>query len=339
MATELLIPTERLCSVTFSTYSSDEIKKISCKRITNVNTFDSLMHPNSGGLYDVALGPADKLELCGTCGLNYVHCPGHMGHIQLPLPVYHPVFFTSLYRLLKCTCFNCCKLLATKLKTDTLIAQLKLLEGGYYSVANMLENEGEIPDEVEDILKQCQQRRLRESSDNVTSKHVVELRRYLVDRYFKEGAIEKEKCPHCGCPVRKLRQQFGAKIFHRPMKSKQGQMWVHMRNENNSGREFKEDHSKKEQLILPLEAKQHMEKVWQNDNVILSLLFGQQQQRSATEKVNIFFLSVIPVPPSRFRPVSQVLFRLDLFIQNWQPVVRVLVVFVGLDTGVEWQEV
>ena len=307
MATELLIPTERLCSVTFSTYSSDEIKKISCKRIINVNTFDSLMHPNSGGLYDVALGPGDKLELCGTCGLNYVHCPGHMGHIQLPLPVYHPVFFSSLHRLLKCTCFNCCKLLATKLKTDTLITQLKLLEGGYYSVANMLEDGGDTPEELPDILERCQQRKQRENNDNVTSKHVVELRRSLVDRYFKEGAVEKEKCPHCGCPVRKLRQQFGAKIFHRPMKSKQGQMWVHMRNETNSntsGREFADDHAKKEQLILPLEVKQHMEKVWQNDNVILSLLFGQPQQRSAKEKVNIFFLSVIPVPPSRFRPVS-----------------------------------
>ena len=304
MATELLIPTERLCSVTFSTYSSDEIKKISCKRITNVNTFDSLMHPNSGGLYDVALGPGDKLELCGTCGLNYVHCPGHMGHIQLPLPVYHPVFFSSLFRLLKCTCFNCCKLLATKSKTDTLVSQLRLLEGGYYSVANMIEDGGLTPEEVKDILQRCQQRRYRENNENVTSKHMVELRRSLVERYFKEGAVEKAKCPHCNCPVRKLRQQFGAKIFHRPMKSKQGQMWIHMRNSNASGREFADDHTKKEQLVLPLEARQHMEKVWQNDNIILSLLFGQQQQRSAIEKVNIFFLSVIPVPPSRFRPVS-----------------------------------
>jgi len=307
MATELLIPTERLCSVTFSTYCSDEIKKISCKRITNVNTFDSLMHPNSGGLYDVALGPGDKLELCGTCGLNYVHCPGHMGHIQLPLPVYHPVFFSSLFRLLKCTCFNCCKLLATETKTDTLVAQLRLLEGGYYSVANTVEDGGITSEELKEILKRCQQRRHSESSENVASKHVVELRRSLVERYFREGAVERAKCPHCGCPVRKLRQQFGAKIFHRPMKSKQGQMWVHMRNETNSnasGREFADDHTKKEQLILPLEAKQHMERVWQNDNIILSLLFGQPQQRSAKEKVNIFFLNVIPVPPSRFRPVS-----------------------------------
>ena len=51
MAGELFIPTQRLCAISFSTYSADEIKKISCKRITNVETFDSLMHPNPGGLH------------------------------------------------------------------------------------------------------------------------------------------------------------------------------------------------------------------------------------------------------------------------------------------------
>ena len=307
MAGELFIPTQRLCAISFSTYSADEIKKISCKRITNVETFDSLMHPNPGGLYDTALGPGDKVELCGTCGLNYVHCPGHMGHIQLPLPVYHPVFFSSLYKLLRCTCFNCCRLLAPKAKTKLMVAQLKLLEAGNYSIASMIEESS--PENLEEVIQQCLDGHRQESNradENVTTKHVVELRRMLVERYFKECAVEKQKCSHCSCPVRKLRHHLGAKIFHKPLKPKHAEIWVQMRKESDtvSGCEFTVELAKKEQLILPVEAQRHLERVWQNDNTILSLLFGQKQHgESAKEKINLFFLTVVPVPPSRFRPV------------------------------------
>ena len=30
---------------------------------------------------------------CTTCKLSAVHCPGHFGHIELPLPVYNPLIF------------------------------------------------------------------------------------------------------------------------------------------------------------------------------------------------------------------------------------------------------
>ncbi len=43
-------------SVDFSLLSSDDIKAISVKKIQNPTTFDSLLHPVPGGLYDAALG-------------------------------------------------------------------------------------------------------------------------------------------------------------------------------------------------------------------------------------------------------------------------------------------
>ena len=30
---------------------------------------------------------------CTTCNLSASHCPGHFGHIELPLPVYNPLIF------------------------------------------------------------------------------------------------------------------------------------------------------------------------------------------------------------------------------------------------------
>ena len=43
-------------SVDFGFLSSEEIKALSVKRIQNPTTFDTLLHPVAGGLYDAALG-------------------------------------------------------------------------------------------------------------------------------------------------------------------------------------------------------------------------------------------------------------------------------------------
>jgi len=43
-------------SVEFTFLSADEIRSISVKRIENDSTFDSLLNPVPGGLYDPALG-------------------------------------------------------------------------------------------------------------------------------------------------------------------------------------------------------------------------------------------------------------------------------------------
>ena len=43
-------------SVNFSFLTSDEIRALSVKRISVVETYDTLLHPTPGGLYDLALG-------------------------------------------------------------------------------------------------------------------------------------------------------------------------------------------------------------------------------------------------------------------------------------------
>lgn len=38
--------------------------------------------------------------MCATCCQDFNNCPGHLGHVELPLPVYNPLFFDvslSLY--------------------------------------------------------------------------------------------------------------------------------------------------------------------------------------------------------------------------------------------------
>ena len=50
------IVSHRLFGLSFGLYSSEEIKKLSVKEITNPTSFDSLSHCTHGGLYDPALG-------------------------------------------------------------------------------------------------------------------------------------------------------------------------------------------------------------------------------------------------------------------------------------------
>ena len=59
------------------------------------------------GLYDAALGPTDYDSICPTCGLGFNECPGHCGHIELPVPVYNPILFPHMYKLLRMKCMAC----------------------------------------------------------------------------------------------------------------------------------------------------------------------------------------------------------------------------------------
>ena len=101
-----------LSSVAFDIYTSEEIRKISVKQITNPVAFDKLGRPTVNGLYDIALGisPYVKSSNCATCGLDSVDCTGHIGHIELPACVYNPFSMNYLAKLLNSKCFNCNRL-------------------------------------------------------------------------------------------------------------------------------------------------------------------------------------------------------------------------------------
>jgi DNA-directed RNA polymerase I subunit RPA1 len=50
-------------AISFSFLSSRDIKDISVKQITNPILLDNLNMPTTGGLYDPALGPADRADV------------------------------------------------------------------------------------------------------------------------------------------------------------------------------------------------------------------------------------------------------------------------------------
>ena len=112
---------DRIQSVDFSIFTSEEIKQLSVKRITSIEIYDTLGHPITNGLADPMLGTTGIGERCASCGQSSVYCPGHFGHVELPLPLYHPMFFQLMMKLLTGSCFTCHRLMTTISETHLFI--------------------------------------------------------------------------------------------------------------------------------------------------------------------------------------------------------------------------
>ncbi|KAK3321154.1 hypothetical protein B0T19DRAFT_259807 [Cercophora scortea] len=141
--------TSTLESVEFTFLTDQEIRAFSVRKIENDNTFDTLLNPVPGGLYDPALGSWGD-ALCTTCNLNQAQCPGHPGHIELPVPVYHPVFMDQAYRLLRAQCVYCHRFRLPRREIHRYASMFRLLQVGLLHEAQMVDsfNESEFGDAI-----------------------------------------------------------------------------------------------------------------------------------------------------------------------------------------------
>lgn len=73
---------------------------------------------------------------CSTCRLNFYQCPGHFGHIELPQPVFHPLFITHMFNLLRGTCLYCHRFKLSGFQLCIYIAKLRLLDYGLVQEAD-----------------------------------------------------------------------------------------------------------------------------------------------------------------------------------------------------------
>eukprot|EP00887_Chlorella_sp_A99_P007930 scaffold12.g7930.t1 len=124
------ITNARVSAVSFGFFTDEEVRKISCKRIVSPIIFDNLKHAVKGGLYDPAMGPMEPRERCVTCGLSAFECPGHFGHIELAVPLYNPLVFLTLYKLLRCTCLHCFEFRMAGAEVERFRRRLELLSQG-----------------------------------------------------------------------------------------------------------------------------------------------------------------------------------------------------------------
>ena len=102
----------RIHRVQFHVLSPQQIRDMSVVEITETAVYQRGL-PAMNGIQDARMGTVDRRILCATCNMDMVHCQGHSGHIELPWPMYHSIFFETVLKTLRSVCFMCSRLCQT----------------------------------------------------------------------------------------------------------------------------------------------------------------------------------------------------------------------------------
>ncbi|KAF2182521.1 beta and beta-prime subunits of DNA dependent RNA-polymerase [Zopfia rhizophila CBS 207.26] len=106
-------PLKTIKEIQFGLLSPEEIKAMSVVHIIYPETMDEQkQQPRAGGLNDPKLGTIDRMYSCATCKEDIQTCPGHFGHIELAVPVFHVGFVVKIKKILETVCHNCGLILA-----------------------------------------------------------------------------------------------------------------------------------------------------------------------------------------------------------------------------------
>eukprot|EP00250_Pteridium_aquilinum_P003381 c13694_g1_i1 orf=235-4305(+) len=204
--------------VGFSFYNNEEVRAISVKQITTPILLDTMERAVPGGLYDPALGPLEQNGRCLTCGEATLQCPGHFGHIDLALPVYNPLVFTPLVKILKHICLFCHHFKMDKKKVQRYADQLELLHHGQEVEASSIfvniEEESLTDDNVE-TLNDFDTVKEEVLDTKFRTSGVLNAIKDLLKKFMED--MPKTKCENCEAHVPILRSEGVGKIFQLPM--------------------------------------------------------------------------------------------------------------------------
>lgn len=226
---------QEISSVRFGFYTDGDVISRSVVQIVSPIAFDALGNYLKGGLYDPRMGPVSSDESCRTCGNPYMYCPGHTGHIQLTMPVYHIFTFPLLLNMLKAKCFYCHSFRVPQHSTKALAAKLHLIDTGYAEEAFALDDQialalqqqlkqsssssSSSPSTLDELINQCLSRQRLHSSISSSSAQDRTYRRLLIKQFFSQNFVQK-KCDTCHAFNPKIRHDSYNKIFMAPLPDK-----------------------------------------------------------------------------------------------------------------------
>ncbi|KAM9833161.1 DNA-directed RNA polymerase I subunit RPA1 isoform 2-T2 [Syngnathus typhle] len=303
------VPWRRLEGMSFGMYSAEEIRKLSVKTITNTRLLDGVGNVLPNGLYDLALGPADNKEVCSTCHQDFNNCPGHLGHVELPLPVYNPLFFDKVYLLIRGSCLTCQMLTCPRAAVHLLLNQLKLLDHGamqqVYQIEEFLnqliENNGKVTgDDIAAALKEFTDSVVTESSGNINQiKHIVGRKNTLITDFWKNH-MKSRKCPHCSKRFAVRSEHNSKLIVTLPAGTQSILKW-----------DVVDITAGDKAYMTASTAREHVNMLWKKEGFFLKCLFygvrNNSESNGAEEgfSPDLFFLELMVVPPCRYRPTNR----------------------------------
>ncbi|KAI7865933.1 hypothetical protein BDF14DRAFT_1819412 [Spinellus fusiger] len=324
-------------SVSFSFYEPHEIRKISVKQIVNPTLFDTLGHPTKGGLYDAALGPYQKNQLCGTCSQDHFNCPGHFGHIELPIPAYNPMFFDNLYAVLRAKCNFCHFFRMSRSSIKNVTAKLILIQHGLVQQAQNVDEfyirtavkakKGGAPEEetledrleensqaaanieeylsqIDKYVKQClSNTEARQQANKDYKVTVINDARKKIMLEFMKQCLATKRCANCAKISPPIRRDGAAKIFQMPLNKKDK---THMESKMDEG--DKQSVPNAQRYLTPYEVRSQVRSLFSKEGDITTLLYGARNPKTPSHikraTYHMFFIETLAVAPTRFRPPS-----------------------------------
>jgi DNA-directed RNA polymerase I subunit RPA1 len=107
-------------------------------------------------------------------------CPGHPGHIELPVPVYHATFMDQMMKLLNSQCAFCGQFKLIRTEVNRFVCKLRLLGYGLVNEAHQLEDIN-----VESVEKEASEGEPSDKEDKIDS--LIEKRKKFVKRAIKRA--------------------------------------------------------------------------------------------------------------------------------------------------------
>nr|POE52001.1 dna-directed rna polymerase i subunit rpa1 [Quercus suber] len=237
-----------ITGVSFGFLTSADVRALSAKRITNPLAFDNLLNPVPGGLYTPELGQIGD-NACATCGLWYPQCPGHCGHIELPLPCYHPTYMDQTLRLLRAACVYCNRLKLSRVQVNRYSCKLKLVKYGLLKEVAEVDNIGASNAKAGAVNLDAAEESDSESENDADTKSIIDQRNRFVAKAIRlaieddasskqkteattnarkaivadfMGVITKsKKCANCAGIGMKYRKDRFVKIFRKALSEKE----------------------------------------------------------------------------------------------------------------------
>lgn len=350
--------TSHVKSASFSFLTAEEVRSISVRQVVNPVLLDNANAPTEGGLYDPAFGPMRLDDICQTCHMNHFDCPGHFGHIELPAPVFHPLFMNHAYTLLRGTCLYCHHFRISSMALAKYTAQFRLLEYGLVDEAHKMASEqlrgvpntdGDedeplaqatqapaaetVPEFVErisstvrTIIARAEKRGLRRHADKGMATYAT--RRDLRNVFLKD--ILRRRCDRCSAVNPTLRKDGFVKITERDLSARDHAIHeargikrpnvlldrtsaqAENATETESTMTLKEarklskeagDHTR---VVPPSECRANLRRLFAKEREICALVFGRHPMfgGKAAPSADVFFMEVVCVTPTRFRPAS-----------------------------------
>jgi DNA-directed RNA polymerase I subunit RPA1 len=257
-------------------------------------------------------GPSfDFSDICRTCGGSISTCPGHFGHIELPMPVVNPLFYKALHTLLSLSCLNCFTLQIPPCAKLLLSAKLRLVHEGLFTAIEGLDQEvtlalsdknniesgdiTRIKELIENYIQNVYNRerfRINKSSNELffDTKNTNVQWHSCIDNFLKQYN-SKKVCINCQQLIPKI-TSLKNKLMTSRLKSNTGE---------SSNRII---HKTETVIIMPDQSKQYLRKIWQNEKETLIALISCLNNLSIDNPTDIFFFEVIPVVPPIVRPVN-----------------------------------